>query len=230
MYHACLDHEESYDGERTCPAVAELLLQHGASIHGKILIYVAARGFVETMRILLRFGGDARFHDVEGWTVLHAASRHKVDIVNMLIEHGGDANAQDRRGVTPLMNACDVDVASALLRHGANIDAKASFGRNLLNVDEYVRFLGEGLGRTAASGAGQKLLALFAAFRAAGSWKRYADEPRLQLVVLRRLVARGRATAPRGDVLERLFHPSRLPDALCWEILRFWKTERDLDR
>ena len=105
------------------------------------------------------------------------------------------------------------------MRHGASFDAVDSKGRT---ADEWAR-------RYDGAEA-QKLLALYAAVRAAGSWRRYADEPRLQLVVLRRLVARGRATAPRGDVLERLFHPSRLPDALCWEILRFWKTERDLDR
>ena len=60
-----------------------------------------------------------------------------------------------------------------------------------------------------------------AAVRSAGSWKRYANEPRVQLVVLRKLAESGRAVATRG-VATRLFAPRRgeamgsraLPDAL----------------
>ncbi len=70
--------------------------------------------------------------------------------------------------------------------------------------------------------------------RAAGSWKRYAAEPRVQLVVLRKLAESGRAVATRG-ILTRLFAPRRrlqsigspLPDVLFWKILEFWRTDRD---
>ena len=71
--------------------------------------------------------------------------------------------------------------------------------------------------------------------RAAGSWKRYAAEPRVQLVVLRKLAESGRAVATRG-VATRLFAPRRrvqamgsraLPDVLFWKILEFWRTDRD---
>ena len=62
--------------------------------------------------------------------------------------------------------------------------------------------------------------------------KRYANEPRIQLVVLRKLAESGRATATRG-ILTRLFAPRRrlmistLPDVLFWKILEFWRTDRD---
>ena len=77
-------------------------------------------------------------------------------------------------------------------------------------------------------------MALLAEVRAAGSWKRYAAEPRVQLVVLRKLAEGGRAVATRG-VLTRLFAPRRrlqsigspLPDVLFWKILEFWRTDRD---
>ena len=71
--------------------------------------------------------------------------------------------------------------------------------------------------------------------RAAGSFKRYANAPRLQLVVLRKLAESGRAVATRG-VATRLFAPRRrlqamgsraLPDELFWRILQFWRTDRD---
>ena len=75
-------------------------------------------------------------------------------------------------------------------------------------------------------------LALLADVRAAGSFKRYANAPRLQLVVLRKLAESGRAVATRG-VATRLFAPRRrvmisaLPDVLFWKILEFWRTDRD---
>ena len=83
-------------------------------------------------------------------------------------------------------------------------------------------------------GAIEAFIELLTAVRAAGSWKRYAAEPRVQLVVLRKLAESGRAVATRG-VLTRLFAPRRrlqsigspLPDVLFWKILEFWRTDRD---
>jgi len=83
-------------------------------------------------------------------------------------------------------------------------------------------------------GAIEAFIELLTAVRAAGSWKRYAAEPRVQLVVLRKLAESGRAVATRG-VLTRLFAPRRrlqsigspLPDVLFWKILSFWRTDRD---
>ena len=84
-------------------------------------------------------------------------------------------------------------------------------------------------------GAVEAFLELCAEVRAAGSWKRYANEPRVQLVVLRKLAENGRAVATRG-VATRLFAPQRrvqamgsraLPDVLFWKILEFWRTDRD---
>ena len=84
-------------------------------------------------------------------------------------------------------------------------------------------------------GAVEAFLALLAEVRAAGSWKRYANEPRVQLVVLRKLAESGRAVATRG-IATRLFAPRRrlqamgsraLPDVLFWKILEFWRTDRD---
>ena len=76
--------------------------------------------------------------------------------------------------------------------------------------------------------------------RAAGSWKAYARQPRVELVRLRSLCARGRATPP--PELERLFDcPSSattktpkaaraarpLPKEVFWLVLSFWRSSRD---
>ena len=65
--------------------------------------------------------------------------------------------------------------------------------------------------------------------RAAGSFKRYANAPRLDVVVLQALCAKGRATPP--PVLARLFPTStksvHLPKELFWRILSYWRTDRD---
>ena len=77
-------------------------------------------------------------------------------------------------------------------------------------------------------GAIEAFIELLTAVRAAGSWKRYANEPRVQLVVLRKLAERGRARVPRYHCMHtRLFARRALPDVLFWKILEFWRTDRD---
>ena len=91
-------------------------------------------------------------------------------------------------------------------------------------------------------------LALFRDYRAAGgTWKRYVNEPRKQLLVLRRLVERGRARPPRrgwtslartlighepsddgAKAVHDLFGRKDLPDVLFWKVLAFWRSERDV--
>lgn len=74
---------------------------------------------------------------------------------------------------------------------------------------------------------------------AAGSYRSYLKEPRVELVRLRLLCARGRATPPADPVLQRLFGapgastkraPMRaapLPNEVVWHIFSFWRSGRD---
>ena len=81
---------------------------------------------------------------------------------------------------------------------------------------------------------------------AAGSYAAYVRAPRIDLVRLRTLCARGRAAPPPRDrVLERLFcGPAKaetgarrasktassrrpLPNEVFWHILGFWRTQRE---
>jgi len=67
------------------------------------------------------------------------------------------------------------------------------------------------------------VVALFDEIDAAGSWKRYANEPRVRLLMLRCLCAEGRAFPPAG-VFTNLV---ALPTAVFWTVLSFWRTSCD---
>ena len=78
-------------------------------------------------------------------------------------------------------------------------------------------------------GAVEAFLALLADVRAAGSWKRYVNKPRIDVIVFQRLCAAGRASPP--PALARLCPTSTksppLPKEMVWLILKFWRTDRD---
>merc|ERR1711971_210817 len=137
--------------------------------------------------------------------------------------HGAAVNAVlTSKNVTPLMAAArfsgfvSLGVVRELLAFGANLDAVTAGGRNAEMIARMVLqneiYTGEGIPANPEScrrpGAVEAFLDLCAAVRAAGSWKRYANEPRVQLVVLRKLAESGRAVATRG-VATRLFAPWR---------------------
>ena len=134
-------------------------------------------------------------------------------------------------------------VVKELLKCGASLDTVCSSRRN---SEEIARaslskpiYTGDGIPEAPQlarrPGAVEAFLALLADVRAAGSFKRYANAPRLDIVVLRKLAESGRVVATRG-VATRLFAPRRrlqamgsraLPDELFWRILQFWRTDRD---
>ena len=123
-----------------------------------------------------------------------------------------------------LAAGADLDLVSA---RGRNAEA---FARNRLRSPIYT---GEGIPenprRCRRPGAVEAFLELCAGVRAAGSWKRYVNKPRIDVIVLQRLCAAGRASPPPS--LARLFPTSTksppLPKELVWLILEFWRTDRD---
>ena len=89
---------------------------------------------------------------------------------------------------------------------------------------------------------GSALADFLADVKRAGSYQKYLKEPRVELVRLRTLCARGRARPPADPVLERLFggapetpsttkstRSSRrpLPTEVFWHVLAYWRTSRD---
>ena len=168
-----------------------------------------------------------------------AMARH-AELIRAMLDAGAPVDARTERRPTrpefdntPLMLAAgcgytSLDVLKLLLKYGADVDAVASDGRT---ADDYARAAlnlpidphQDGLRR--GPGVVEGALALFRDYRAAGgTWKRYANEPRKRLLVLRRLVERGRAAPPDGT----LARVQGLPDVLFWKVLAFWRSDRDV--
>ena len=126
------------------PAIAALLAK-GADIslansRGMTPIMVAAglgsvdadtRGFylsedtqqrsIESLKLLIKAGGDVNSKDSRGLTALHEAARWGWnDVVQFLVESGADPNAKDNRGNTPIDSA--LGKAGGNSRGGARID------------------------------------------------------------------------------------------------------------
>ena len=190
---------------------------------------------------------------MDDWTRANAQAATSLGhqgMVRLLLKHGAAVDAKSTpKQLTPLILAAKLSgfvslgVVRELLAGGADLDLVDAKGRNAealarrkLSNEIYT---GEGIPQNPRvrrrPGAVEAFLALLADVRAAGSWKRYANEPRVQLVVLRKLAENGRAVATRG-VATRLFAPRRrvqamgsraLPDVLFWKILEFWRTDRD---
>ena len=183
----------------------------------------------------------------------HATSLGNQNIIRMLLRHGAAVDARATKGArrTPLMFAArysgfvSLGVVHELLRGGASLDAVDNEGRTVEAIartslqkpiyDRRWPRIPDRPDHYRRPGAVEAFLELCAGVRAAGSWKRYVNAPRVQLVVLRKLAESGRAVATRG-VATRLFAPRRrvqamgsraLPDVLFWKILEFWRTDRD---
>jgi uncharacterized protein len=126
------------------PAIAALLAKGGdislANSRGITPIMAAAglgsvdadtRGFylsedtqqrsIESLKLLIKAGGDINSKDSRGLTPLHEAARWGWnDVVQFLVANGADLNAKDNRGNTPIDSA--LGKAGGNSRGGARID------------------------------------------------------------------------------------------------------------
>ena len=186
------------------------------------------------LRLLLAHGADVNGVGVYATVALHFAnSPQEADV---LLKAGAAVDARDRDGDTPLMFAASrdrYDVARYLLESGADISATTIDGRTVC-----VR----------CSQSSGRIRRLLEAVETAGSWRSYVNAPRVALVRLRTLCARGRARPPsarRAPILARLFAvappPSTpkharlasrqlqrpIPNEIFWLVLSFWRTDRD---
>ena len=201
--------------------------------------------------------------DQGGMGCLIAAEQDQRAVVSALLVHGADANAVDGDGLTPLHHSSNLDLSAMLLDAGADIDARADVRNNCetplmssVHNPDLVRLLvrrgadfslmdDDGLDAEAYARNPHllgprtqitdfRVADFLAGVKAAGSDRKYLNEPRVQLLMLRALCARGRATAPTV-IFERLFgapasppaRPPALPRELFWFVLSFWRTDRD---
>ena len=139
-------------------------------------------------------------------------------LIRFLVEKGAPVDlrvtASEVRlgvGATPLMVAvaesAPVFYLRELLRLGADLSATNEEGDSALSLARSAINAPDAIGTTptpAAKQAGliakQAALIFITDVSRAGTYKRYINEPRKRLLVLRKLVERGGATPPRGSV------------------------------
>jgi ankyrin repeat protein len=117
--------------------IAKSLIEKGADIKARIydgksaLHFAAQKGAIEIVKLLIKKGVDVNEKTIHGETALHFASGEKgaIETVKLLIEKGLNVNEKTIFGITPLHNASycgDAEIAEILIKHGVDLDAKAS--------------------------------------------------------------------------------------------------------
>ena len=226
------------------------MLEAGARVKPSDLLTAAASCSEEIVGEVLRRGGDVHYEGYGmGWTSMHAAAiRGNPGVIALLLKHGARVDYLSS-GRSPLMVAAEdprlpndrqlgdhqtCATVRLLLAHGADLRAvdfsnktardfavslQTSMESQLNAAREYEAQKARARFLKAAS-----VVALFDEIYAAGSWKRYANEPRVQLLMLRCLCAKGRAAPPPGMFANLL----ALPTAVFWGgVLSCWRTSRD---
>ena len=192
------------------------------------------------MDLLLTRGADIDATDADGRTAVYELLNYWVThgslpALKMLLSHGADVNKTKQSGFlvgqTPLMTAITFgpDVVRMLLRAGADPEHRAHvLTPGTSTAEEQAR--SDAYSQRSASAD------LLRDVRLAGGWKRYVLQQKYDLLVLRALCHRGRATfsARTPEVLVRLFGAPdarrrkytirgrvHLPDPLFWRVLEF---------
>jgi len=210
----------------------EYLVARGARC-GKSDVYcllaeiLASPSYLEIARLLIEHGADpAMGGGTGGWGTPHKlavivgsnlereAQSRCASLIRVLVENGAPVDARLAGGTrfavgtTPLMVAASdgapVLYLRELLRLGADLAATNKSGESALSLARR-----EAKTETWRTGYvdRQAVLKFITDVSAAGTYKRYVNEPRKQLLLLAKLCERRRATAPWG-VLRRLF-PTR---------------------
>ena len=132
--------------------VAELLLEHGASVHvrgrtGKtILLNVLShsqRDLASVVKLLLKHGADVNARDNALKSSLHLLAQYKGDleVAQILLKHNADVHCQDDNGKTPLHTLLEGPVrykadvlehVRLLLEHGADVNIRDKDGQTPL--------------------------------------------------------------------------------------------------
>ena len=213
------------------------------------VLYLALRGShsrgdrTELIRFLGSCGADMNATHTPWFKPLFWSANAGAFVSEMsaMIDYGADVNALDN--LTSILMVCSryrewnafsqAPLARLLVRRGADVFLKDGKG---LDAEDHARFY------IHQREDGSALADFLAAVKRAGSYAAYVRAPRVKLVRLRTLCARGRARPPADPVLERLFggapetpsttkstRSSRrpLPTEVFWHILAYWRTSRD---
>jgi hypothetical protein len=219
----------SHDEENLADA-ARNFSNGGSGLLHIIVMFGFSPGNGDIVRDLAALVVDVdRPEGLHGFKPLHLC--RQVDQATALLDAGADVNALSLDGKTPLIMQARkdddrYDIVRLLVRRGADLSLADNNGRDAMMF---------------ANGQSRGFLTDVVA---AGGWKAYLRAPRIELVRLRSLCARGRARPPSSNaVLQRLFGTpgssarstraakrtsTPLPNEVFWHVLTYWCTRRDL--
>jgi ankyrin repeat protein len=152
-------------GEKDCPELCEILLQHKAKIDAvnqddnQPLHCACLEGHLETVKLMVSHGANVDEIGNFGMinTPLHLAALGEKDcpeLCEILLQHKAKIDAVDQHGRQPLHWACQkchLETVKLMVSHGANVDAVNNFGNTPLHLaalgekdcPEYLAALGE---------------------------------------------------------------------------------------
>ena len=103
-----------------------------------LLLYATVVGFVEGVRLLLKYGADIEKCNMLSRSPLYYAVLYgNIETVVILLNAGAKVDVKDGQDVTPLMVAAQYkrkEIVSILLQHGADMYAKNLSGETALDV------------------------------------------------------------------------------------------------
>jgi len=103
-----------------------------------LLLLAVANGFLEGVRLLLKYGADTELANANGVTpVLYAVRYDNVECLKLLIDAGANVCVEDNRGYSALMVAAEHNcksVVPVLLTEGVNPKKRTCSGRTALDI------------------------------------------------------------------------------------------------
>ncbi len=195
--------------DRSGPAAVALLCDFGADVDARMFTSIE---YDED--------GEPYYNEPNPPTPLMVAADYGLSCENVrvLLSRGADVRA---------MNAADEtaeDYARATLDRPvvASIEAARKL-YDYESVAEAIRYWDDLDDPWRLNGEAESIIELLSDVRAAGSWKRYVGAWRVELLLLQRLSATGRAF-PRAELMESLV---ALPPPLVGKVASYWRTARD---
>ena len=103
-----------------------------------LLNFAASKGHIQCVKLLIKFGAEVDFPELDGWTPLHCAVLDGyVECVKLLLNQGANVDTPNQERWTPLNTAVrshQIECVRLLLKHGADVDIPNKYGQTPLMI------------------------------------------------------------------------------------------------